>query len=800
MSSAPNYSPSTSFATEESNQVAGRSTVRTTAVDIELANISSSINALNTNIKLLQRDDGHLLEWVVEPFTLSEATRALIATGGNPRGDWQPTTNYAIGDLVQNSIVAYICYTAHTSGLSFSSAGFWITLSGDGSSLDSAQQAAASAAAALVSENNAAASAAAALLSKNNASASATSATNSATSATNSATAADGSATSASNSAASAGISAAAAGISATNAANTPVAFPTHAATSKTTPAGADEIPLIDSASSFTLKKLTWANLKEAIVSFPKNVTNRAPQLGDYKGISSGDTWQFARDIWIASRVFTTGNAQASWERVRSIIPAIGGTAPSNLRGCYWLKKVVPAYAGNCIRVTNEATTTALDIGFLSNGDLDMNSLMNHLQASRGLIDIWYDQSGNGNNLTASGTARPILSSVSFTGDQLSIIFEKDVIYNGVAVPTQALTIPVTLTANSNAVSIFSLVSFAHSTRDAPICELAGATFTAIGKRRQSGADSLVGYVNSGVKPITNVEPSLMPEFVCLSSASTGINMYNNDTTVASAAVGAVALAGGQVGATTSLFVNGSSVPINGGFGISGLSIYNKGISTNEYRNIYRAACRDLDFFPQVRGRIIFDGDSITEGAFATNFENYPRIILREYLRYPCRIYNVGISGGNTTSQTSSQAQWLTQIYSATNPFNLLVVFMGTNDLSGGDLAVDVYARLKTYIQAAIAAGYSVIVGTCLPRSSFISTSKETERLAYNTLIRDQYITDLGCIGIIDFANERTMGSNTNVISTIYYADGTHPTPYGYSLLAIYAAEYINRVIEYLTN
>ncbi len=42
----------------------------------------------------------------------------------------------------------------------------------------------------------------------------------------------------------------------------TVIAPGTHAASSKTTPADADEIPLVDSAASNVLKKLTWANLK----------------------------------------------------------------------------------------------------------------------------------------------------------------------------------------------------------------------------------------------------------------------------------------------------------------------------------------------------------------------------------------------------------------------------------------------------------------------------------------------------------------------------------------------------------
>lgn len=41
-----------------------------------------------------------------------------------------------------------------------------------------------------------------------------------------------------------------------------PVEVSTHAAASKATPVDADEIPLVDSAASFGLKKLTWANLK----------------------------------------------------------------------------------------------------------------------------------------------------------------------------------------------------------------------------------------------------------------------------------------------------------------------------------------------------------------------------------------------------------------------------------------------------------------------------------------------------------------------------------------------------------
>ncbi len=46
------------------------------------------------------------------------------------------------------------------------------------------------------------------------------------------------------------------------------VAVVTHAASGKATPVDADELPLVDSAGSWGLKKLTWANLKTALLSY----------------------------------------------------------------------------------------------------------------------------------------------------------------------------------------------------------------------------------------------------------------------------------------------------------------------------------------------------------------------------------------------------------------------------------------------------------------------------------------------------------------------------------------------------
>jgi hypothetical protein len=94
----------------------------------------------------------------------------------------------------------------------------------------------------------------------------------------------------------------------------------THAATSKTTPVGADEIAILDSASSFSLKKLTWgtfASIFAPLASPALTGTPTAPtatagtnntQLATAAfamgaGVGSNQTWQ---DVTASRSVGTT--------------------------------------------------------------------------------------------------------------------------------------------------------------------------------------------------------------------------------------------------------------------------------------------------------------------------------------------------------------------------------------------------------------------------------------------------------------------------------------------------------------
>lgn len=85
---------------------------------------------------MIQRDDGALKNASVHPDALSTATKALIGAGNTgqnnwtPRGAWVTATLYALGDVVENSSISYVCAVEHTSGVFATdrTAGKWIVL------------------------------------------------------------------------------------------------------------------------------------------------------------------------------------------------------------------------------------------------------------------------------------------------------------------------------------------------------------------------------------------------------------------------------------------------------------------------------------------------------------------------------------------------------------------------------------------------------------------------------------------------------------------------------------------------
>ncbi len=72
----------------------------------------------------------------------------------------------------------------------------------------------------------------------------------------------------------------------------------------------------------------------------------------------------------------------------------------------YSVRKLSSSYAGPAIQVRRSSDNATADIGFAGNGDLDVTALTSFVGANNAFVTIWYDQSGNGKNLTQPAANR----------------------------------------------------------------------------------------------------------------------------------------------------------------------------------------------------------------------------------------------------------------------------------------------------------------------------------------------------------------------------------------------------------
>ena len=100
---------------------------------------------------------------------------------------------------------------------------------------------------------------------------------------------------------------------------------------------------------------------------------------------------------------------QVGWRAAAAVNPS-PSTPPlldtySGATGAYSLRKLRTAYTGYVIRVRRSSDNTSQDIGFDVNGTLDTTSMLSFVGAGNGFVSIWYDQSGNGRNVTQNTSA-----------------------------------------------------------------------------------------------------------------------------------------------------------------------------------------------------------------------------------------------------------------------------------------------------------------------------------------------------------------------------------------------------------
>lgn len=113
----------------------------------------------------------------------------------------------------------------------------------------------------------------------------------------------------------------------------TVIAPGTHAATSKTTPVDADELPLVDSAASNVLKKLTWANLKATLKSYFDTLYVAIP----------GAWTAYTPTVTPGSGSFTAASATGRWQKIgKTVVGSIKITITTNGTAAGYVRCTTP--------------------------------------------------------------------------------------------------------------------------------------------------------------------------------------------------------------------------------------------------------------------------------------------------------------------------------------------------------------------------------------------------------------------------------------------------------------------------
>lgn len=278
------------------------------------------------------------------------------------------------------------------------------------------------------------------------------------------------------------------------------------------------------------------------------------------------------------------------------------------------------------------------------------------------------------------------------------------------------------------------------------------------------GIVSLVAGVNSGGFSINSwwVQPNGFPKSAAVTKSRKAITGGLGFTAPSSLVIGGLS--------ATSFIWPGY---------ISEFLQINRAVSLSEQRLITQyMASRTGDTKPLV----VLGGNSLTTGS------DIPPLISVTGTNYPSRLF-VSKGGDYHIRTDAYPGRRLQQMILESPAFSDLmmlgvgpkkyVVWEITNTLAQGATVLETLEYLEEFCKARRAAGFQVLVGTCLDRGDS-GAGFNALRLAANAAVRTGFANYAD--GVIDFAAIPQLQDFNN--ATYFQADKTHLTPAGYQLIA----------------
>lgn len=204
---------------------------------------------------------------------------------------------------------------------------------------------------------------------------------------------------------------------------------------------------------------------------------------------------------------------------------------------------------------------------------------------------------------------------------------------------------------------------------------------------------------------------------------------------------------------------------------------------------------------------IVWQGDSITVGVASNPVTSYPYLASLNFFPGYGSYANAGVAGATIDDCVTALPTAVYPVITAAHAAGQIAVvslFAGTNDIAvAGHSAAQVEASWTTWtsdVSGRLNANDVVLLWTILPRNV---NGFDTTRLAANAWLRANSAgLSSSVVFLVDIGADPTLGPASACTNSELSADGTHPTTFGYGLLAGYAATYamLNQSQAALTN
>lgn len=219
------------------------------------------------------------------------------------------------------------------------------------------------------------------------------------------------------------------------------------------------------------------------------------------------------------------------------------------------------------------------------------------------------------------------------------------------------------------------------------------------------------------------------------------------------------------------------------------LLIYDREVPSYEVQNVIVPRAKALGMSASKKHCVVFAGDSITHGGIPsdTTSRAWPALI---NIDPTVRRRNVSETAITLATLDSEYADRIAPLYRP-GEINVLWIFAGTNDCSGGATGSAIYTSLTNIVTKARATGFDKIgVTTMLPRSSFDAT-QNTHRSTFNTSIRNS-------VNVFD--DYVDTDTSTSLDQHSDFPDGVHPSGTGQQVIADLTGPKIARFLWEATN